>query len=193
MRMCELTAASRASFYRHWEKRAPTEAGMALRDVIQRMAVAHRFYGYRRVAVLVQREGYGVGAKKARNLMKEDNLLALRRRKFVATTEPAMGGRHHLCALTGGVRLSGRGAGRLLRACCGLGAGTECANPSAAGGSGKRDPQSPAQAWVGAPFRRWFPVCQQRLREAAGKHRGGFSMSRAGRGRTVTARASSGR
>ena len=87
VRMCELATVSRASFYRHWEEKAPTEAEMALRDAIQRIAVAHRFYGYRRVTVVVQREGYGVGAKKVRRLMKEDNLLAVRRRKFVATTD----------------------------------------------------------------------------------------------------------
>ena len=87
VRMCELVTVSRASFYRHWEEKAPTEAEMALRDVIQRIAVVHRFYGYRRVAVLVQREGYGVGVKKVRRLMKEDNLLAVGRRKFVATTD----------------------------------------------------------------------------------------------------------
>jgi putative transposase len=85
--MCALATVSRASFYRHWEEKAPTEAEMALRDVIQRMAVGHRFYGYRRIAVLVQREGYEVGTKKVRRLMKEDNLLAVRRRKFVATTD----------------------------------------------------------------------------------------------------------
>jgi transposase InsO family protein len=39
------------------------------------------------VAVLVQREGYGVGTKKVRRLMKEDNLLAVWRRKFVVTTD----------------------------------------------------------------------------------------------------------
>ena len=60
---------------------------MALRDVVQRMAVGHRFYGYRRIAVLVQREGYQVGTKKVRRLMKQDNLLAARRRKFVTTTD----------------------------------------------------------------------------------------------------------
>ena len=91
LRMCDLATVSRASFYRHWEKKAPTEAEMALRDAIQRMAVAHRFYGYRRVAVLVQREGYDVGAKKVRRLMKEDNLLAVRRRRFIATTDSAHG------------------------------------------------------------------------------------------------------
>ena len=82
--MCELATVSRASFYRHWEQK---EAEMALRDVIQRMAVGHRFYGYRRIAVLVQREGYEVGTKKVRRLMKEDNLLAVRRRKFISTTD----------------------------------------------------------------------------------------------------------
>ncbi|HTR68195.1 MAG TPA: IS3 family transposase [Terriglobales bacterium] len=78
---------SRASFYRHWEAKAPSEAEMALRDVIQRLAVAHRFYGYRRITVMVQREGYEVGAKTVRRLMKQDNLLAVRRRKFVTTTD----------------------------------------------------------------------------------------------------------
>lgn len=91
VRMCDLATVSRASFYRHWEKRAPTEAEVALRDAIQRIAVAHRFYGYRRVTVVVQREGYEVGAKKVRRLMREDNLLAVRRRKFVATTDSAHG------------------------------------------------------------------------------------------------------
>lgn len=85
--MCELAVVSRAGFYRQWEQQEPCEAEMALRDAIQRQALAHRFYGYRRVAVLVQREGYGVGTKKVRRLMQEDNLLALRRRKFVATTD----------------------------------------------------------------------------------------------------------
>jgi putative transposase len=60
---------------------------MALRDAIQRVAVAHRFYGYRRVAVLVQREGFAVGVNKVWRVMQEDNLLAVRRRKFVATTD----------------------------------------------------------------------------------------------------------
>jgi len=85
--MCEMATVSRASFYRHWEKKAPTEAEMALRDAIQRLAVGHRFYGYRRIAILVQGEGYEVGTKQVRRLMKEDNLLAVRRKKFVVTTD----------------------------------------------------------------------------------------------------------
>ncbi len=59
---------------------------MELRDRVQRLALAHRHYGYRRITVLLQREGLGVGAKKVRGLMRQDNLLAVRQRKFVVTT-----------------------------------------------------------------------------------------------------------
>ncbi len=85
--MCELAGVSRASFYRHWEERKPAAAETELRGSIQRLALAHRYYGYRRIAVLLQREGFVAGAKKVRRLMREDNLLAIRRRKFVVTTD----------------------------------------------------------------------------------------------------------
>jgi len=85
--MCELAGVSRASFYRHWEEREPAAAEAELRSAIHRLALAHRYYGYRRIAVLLQREGLAAGAKKVRRLMREDNLLAIRRRKFVATTD----------------------------------------------------------------------------------------------------------
>ncbi len=85
--MCELAGVSRAGFYRHWEQQAPSEAEMALRDAIQRAALKNRYYGYRRIAVVIQREGWQVGAKKVRRLMREDNLPAMRRRKFVVTTD----------------------------------------------------------------------------------------------------------
>lgn len=85
--MCELAGVSRASFYRNWQEQEPTEAEIALRDAIQRLAVAHRYYGYRRMAVLLQREGFAVGAKRVRRMMGEDNLLAVRRRKFIVTTD----------------------------------------------------------------------------------------------------------
>jgi transposase InsO family protein len=84
--MCALTGVSRASFYRGWEAKAPSEAEMALRDAVQRLALAHRHYGYRRIARLLKREGIVVGADKVRRVMREDNLLAMRRRKFVVTT-----------------------------------------------------------------------------------------------------------
>ena len=86
-RMCEMAGVSRASFYRHWEERAPNAAETELRDRVQRLALAHRHYGYRRIAVLLQREGLVVGAKRVRRVMRQDNLLAVRRRRFIATTD----------------------------------------------------------------------------------------------------------
>ncbi len=86
-RMCQLAEVSRASFYRNWQQVEPEEAKMVARDAVQRASLGHRYYGYRRIAVLVQRGGVAVSAKHVLQIMREDNLLAIRRRKFVATTE----------------------------------------------------------------------------------------------------------
>jgi transposase InsO family protein len=85
--MCELAAVSRASFYRDWEQKAPSEAEMAVREAVQQMALAHRDHGYRRITPLVQRAGFVVGEEKVRRILRTDNLLAVRRRKFVVTTD----------------------------------------------------------------------------------------------------------
>ena len=85
--MCDLAGVSRASFYRDWEQKAPSEAEMALRDAIQRTALAHRNHGYRRITPLLQRAGFVAGAEKVRRILRSDNLLAVRRRKFVVTTD----------------------------------------------------------------------------------------------------------
>lgn len=85
--MCELGGVSRASFYRDWEQKAPSEAEVALRDAVQRTALAHRDHGYRRITALVQRAGFVVGEQRVRRIMRTDNLLAVRRRKFVVTTD----------------------------------------------------------------------------------------------------------
>jgi transposase InsO family protein len=60
---------------------------VALRDAVQRIALAHRDHGYRRITALVQRAGFVVGQEKVRRILKTDNLLAVRRRKFVVTTD----------------------------------------------------------------------------------------------------------
>ena len=86
-RMCELAGVSRASFYRDWEQKAPSEAEMALRDAVQRTALAHRDHGYRRITPLVQRAGFVVGEEKVRRILRTDDLLAVRRRQFVVTTD----------------------------------------------------------------------------------------------------------
>lgn len=93
-RMCELSGVSRAGFYRHWEESAPKQADTALRDAIQQVVVKNRFYGYRRVQRELQQNGYCINAKRVLRLMREDNLLCLRERRFVpATTDSRHGWR----------------------------------------------------------------------------------------------------
>lgn len=85
-RLCELAGVSRATYYRHWLASAPRTEETALRDVLQRLAVAHRHYGYRRLTELVRRAGWAVNRKRVLRLMRTDNLLCLRRRAFVPAT-----------------------------------------------------------------------------------------------------------
>ena len=54
-----------------------------MHDVIQRICLKHRFYGYRRVTAVLRRQGMVVNAKKVQRLMREDNLLAQRKAPFL--------------------------------------------------------------------------------------------------------------
>ncbi len=85
-RMCALAGVSRAGYYRHWAASAPREEETAVRNAIQRLALAQRHYGYRRIAVLLRREGLAVNRKRVLRLMQQDNLLCLRQRPFVPVT-----------------------------------------------------------------------------------------------------------
>lgn len=86
--LCRLAQVSRAGFYR-WRKPTakPVDADLAVRDVIQRIALEFPCYGSRRMRFELWRRGYTVNRKRVQRLMREDNLLCLRRRKFVVTTD----------------------------------------------------------------------------------------------------------
>ena len=61
---------------------------------MQELALAHRHYGYRRLGPLLRREGWAVNHKRVLRLMREDNLLCLRKKAFVpATTDSRHGWR----------------------------------------------------------------------------------------------------
>lgn len=85
-RLCQLGGVSRAGYYRHFEEHAPARADADLRDAIQRLSLAHRHYGYRRITAQLRREGRIINAKRVLRLMNEDNLLCLRSRPFVPRT-----------------------------------------------------------------------------------------------------------
>jgi putative transposase len=85
--LCALGHVSRAGFYRFGEFRQPERSEADLRDKIQKLATANRFYGYRRIGRELWREyGLQVNHKRLRRLMREDNLLRLRTKPFVPYT-----------------------------------------------------------------------------------------------------------
>ncbi len=105
--MCRLTGVSRAGYYRHWQASAPKREETGLRDAIQRLALANRHYGYRRIAVLLGREGWQANHKRVLRLMHEDNLLCLRKAAFVPTTTESRHGWRVVPNLARGMELSG--------------------------------------------------------------------------------------
>jgi putative transposase len=60
---------------------------MVLRDVIQRIALEMPSYGRPRITAELRRRGWTVNPKRVYRLLREDNLLCVRRRKFVVTTD----------------------------------------------------------------------------------------------------------
>jgi putative transposase len=85
--MCHLADVSRASYYRNLEVVAPDEAEMGARVAIQEVVLRHRRrYDYRRVTEDLHRQGMVINHKRVWRIMREDNLLAIRYRKYILTT-----------------------------------------------------------------------------------------------------------
>jgi putative transposase len=90
--LCQMTGLNRAGFYRWRLPRQATPVEMELRDQMQKVALESPAYGYRRITHELQRRGFEVNHKRVLRMMREDNLLCVRRRTFMATTDS----RHHL-------------------------------------------------------------------------------------------------
>ena len=90
-RLCQTAGVCRAGYYRFLLRPRRPEADMELRSQIQRIALRWPAYGYRRVQAELQRQGWAVNHKRVLRLMRADNLLCLRRRKFILTTDSKHG------------------------------------------------------------------------------------------------------
>ena len=90
-RMCQLAGVSRAGFYRRPSRPAGPDRDMALRDALQRVALEFPSYGWPRMTMELKRRGWAVNHKRVYRLMREDNLLCLRKRRFVITTDSGHG------------------------------------------------------------------------------------------------------
>ena len=87
-----MTGLNRAGFYRSRTPRRASPVEMEIRDEMQKIAVESPAYGYRRITAELGKRGFAINHKRALRMMREDNLLCVRRRKFVVTTDS----RHNL-------------------------------------------------------------------------------------------------
>lgn len=93
-RMVELGRVSRSGLYRFDEgAKGDQQRDMDLRDAIQRIALEWPSYGRPRITAELRRSGWTVNAKRVYRIMREDNLLCVRKRKFVVTTDSDHGRR----------------------------------------------------------------------------------------------------
>ena len=87
-RLCQLAGVSRSGYYRNWQASAPRQEEAAVRDEIQRLSLAERHYGYRRLTVLLKRSGWAINHKRVARIRREDNLLCVSAKTFrPATTD----------------------------------------------------------------------------------------------------------
>ena len=90
--LCQMTGLNRAGFYRWRVPRQAIPVEMEVRDEMQRVALQWPAYGYRRITRELQQRGFAVNHKRVLRMMREDNLLCMRRQQFMLTTDS----RHNL-------------------------------------------------------------------------------------------------
>jgi putative transposase len=87
--VCHALELSRATYFR-WQAAGPQpDQDMELRAQVQESALEMPAYGYRRITHELRRRGVAVNHKRVLRVMREDNLLCLRKRGFVRTTDSA--------------------------------------------------------------------------------------------------------
>ncbi len=85
--LCQMTGISRAGYYRWGVPKSSFPVEMEFRDALQKIALESPAYGYRRITAELNRRGFEVNHKRVLRLMRQDNLLCLRHKAFVVTTD----------------------------------------------------------------------------------------------------------
>ncbi len=86
-RLCAIAEVNRAGFYRFRKPPSRPAEELDIRDQIQKIAVEFPAYGYRRITAALRDRGFVVNHKRVLRMMREDNLLCVRRRRFLVTTD----------------------------------------------------------------------------------------------------------
>ncbi len=85
--LCVAVGLSRAGYYRRGKQEEQArKRDLGMRDRVQGVALTMPAYGYRRITAELQQQGWSVNRKRVLRLMREDNLLCLRKRHWVRTT-----------------------------------------------------------------------------------------------------------
>jgi len=91
-RKCEIAGIARSSYYRSLKSwLVNNQDEIKLRDQIQDICLSMPRYGYRRVTAELHRRSYFVNHKCVLRLMREDNLLCLRKKHWIRTTDSTHG------------------------------------------------------------------------------------------------------
>ena len=85
-RLCQIAAVSRAGYYRFRSRQESGQANITVRNQIQQIALRWPAYGYRREHAELVCQGWKINHKRVLHLMRSDNLLCVRRRRFLFTT-----------------------------------------------------------------------------------------------------------
>ena len=89
-RKAELLGINRRSYYKWLDKTPPDlnheNEEIKVRDELQKIAIEFPRYGYRRMTVELRNRGYSVNHKKVLRLMREDNLLCVKKQFKPMTT-----------------------------------------------------------------------------------------------------------
>lgn len=85
--LCQLAAVSRAGYYRSGLPTLPDAEEIELRGRLQEIALEFPAYGYRRITAELKRRGCPANHKRVLRLLRQDNLLCLRRPSFLTTTD----------------------------------------------------------------------------------------------------------
>jgi HTH-like domain len=77
--LCQMTGLNRARLYRSRLPRPVLPVEMEIRDAMQKIAVEFPAYGYPRMTAELRKKGFDINRKWVLRMMREDNLLCMRR------------------------------------------------------------------------------------------------------------------
>lgn len=77
---------SKSGYYKRRRQGPPQDLNIAVRNTIQKIALEYPYYGYRRITAEMRRHGRQINHKRILRIMREDNLLCIRKKFKPMTT-----------------------------------------------------------------------------------------------------------